>query len=97
MSGIFQHPVRMLLQNFQALFTGRSVKHPCLTETAAADTAALNLQYNTVLRHFNIRNDRCFRIWRVRHIHLYLLFYGLRYSFLYRGKRCDRSILFICH
>ena len=51
----------------------RTVQHSRLAETAAADTAALNLKHNAILRGFDKRNDRLFRIDRIRHIHHELL------------------------
>ena len=61
MSGIFQHCVGMMLSDIsRSRSRKRTVEHTCLTETAAADTASLDLQYHTVLGGFDIREPRGF-------------------------------------
>ena len=61
MSGIFQHLIGIAPSASPGvLLTGRTVNHPGLTETAATDTAALDLQHHTVLGHLDKRNQRAF-------------------------------------
>ena len=97
MTCILQHIICILLQRLDVTFSGRAVQHTSLTESAATNTAALYFQYHTILRHFNIRNDRCLRIGRVRHIHDYLLVDHGRCMLVNREKLIDRSVFVISH
>ena len=78
MSRIFEHRARIFFQSLHAAFSGRPVDHPRLTETAATDTAPLDLKHNPVLRGFDIWNDRLHRIRSIGYIHDDLLSHSLR-------------------
>ena len=69
MSRIFEHCARIFFQSLHTAFSGRPVDHPRLTETAATDTAPLDLKHNPVLRGFDIGNDWLHRVRGIGYIH----------------------------
>ena len=76
MAGIFQHGAwHNPSASPKIAFSDRTVEHACLAETAAADTASLDLQHHAVLGGLQIRERQgLLRIIGVRHIHDDLLF-----------------------
>ena len=97
MSGTFEHFISMLFQTLQTSLTGGSVKHTRLTETASSDTAALNFQNYTVLRHFYKWHQGGFRIGGRSHICLHLLIHRSRYICANWFKSCNCTIFLISH
>ena len=95
MSRILQHNTGVLLQCLHVSLAGRPVQHPCLAESAAADTSPLDFQHNPVLRCFDKGHHRLHRIRRFRHIHYNLLFHRGRNPGLRRCKGLQRTILMI--
>ena len=61
MPGIFEHDPCRFLESLHVTLPCRTVDHTRLTETAASDTATLDLQCDTVLCRLDMWNDRCFR------------------------------------
>ena len=87
MPGIFEHdPCRFL----------ESLHITLLTETAASDTATLDLQSDTVLCCLDMRNNRCFQLVVVSvHVDDELFFYFFRHICMLWTERFDRTVFFI--
>ena len=95
MSCILQHPAGIFFQNLYIPLPGGPVQHAGLTETAATDTASLDLQHHPVLSHFNKRNHRGFRIRSRCYIHHHLLVDPLPGMRIYRRKRGQCSVFMV--
>ena len=95
LTGTFQHRRRIMFECLKALFAHRAIQLPSLTETTAADTAALNFQNDTILCRTDKRNHRFLRIRRIVEIHHDFLCNLCRNTLLGRDKRCDCPVLFI--
>ena len=95
MTGVFQHFHGIFFQDFHVTFSDRTVQLTSLTETAAADTASLDLQNHSVLRDLNIGNHRLHRIKAVRHIRYQFLADGGGNASFCRPEGSDGAILMI--
>ena len=92
MTGVFQHFHGVLFQNFHIPFSDGTIQLSCLT--ASADTASLNLQNDSVLCDFDIRNYRLHRIKAVGHIR-YQLFADPCGNSLFRGSKGSNGAIFM--
>ena len=97
MPRVLEHCTRVFFQRLHTALSGRTVDHPRLTETAAADTSPLDLKHDSVLRGFDIGNDRLHRIRSIGHIHDYLLPHFRRSRGIVGNKGSDRAVFVVCH
>ena len=96
MSCFLKHGSCSFFQFFHVAFSCWTVDHTCLAETASTDTSSLNLQSDTVLCCFDMRNDRSLQIVIILiHVNDQLLFYFFRNTFACRMERFDRTVFFI--
>ena len=72
MTRTFQHFLSVGFQIIQSMLSKGPVHIARLTETAAAYTASLNFQNNSVLSYLNKRNNRFFQVSGIIHIHYQL-------------------------
>ena len=92
-----QHAVSIVLQIFQAVLSEGPVHIPGLAESAAADTAALNLQHHPVLGHFDEWHQRFFDIAHTVHVR-YDLFCNHRHGmFIIWPKTFNGPVFLIGH
>ena len=94
MTGVSQHFHGVLFQNFHIPFSDGTIQLSCLTETTATDTASLNLQNDSVLCDFDIRNYRLHRIKAVGHIR-YQLFADPCGNSLFRRSKGSNGAIFM--
>ena len=86
----------VLSEHSTVSLSGRTVDHTCLAETAAADTATLDLQYHTVLCCFDKRNNRCFPDKKPLSHPVTICFCNrFRHIIINRFKGCNGSVLLI--
>ena len=96
MSCFLKHGSCSFFQFFHVAFSCWTVDHTCLAETASTDTSSLNLQSNTVLGCFDMRNNRSFQIVIIFiHVNDQLFFNFFRNTFACRMERFNRTVFFI--